>query len=129
MPSRPRPLLVAILIGLVAEMLFLWGVATPHKLVFDEIHYVPAARALLALQAPLNTEHPLLAKELIAAGIALFGDNSFGWRFCSTLAGTASVLAVFAIVWLMLGRVRPAVIAALVTLLDFMVYIQARIAM
>ena len=86
MTSRPRPFLVAILIGLAAEMLFLWGVATPHKLVFDEIHYVPAARALLALNAPLNTEHPLLAKEFIAAGIALFGDNCFGWRFFSTIA-------------------------------------------
>jgi dolichyl-phosphate-mannose-protein mannosyltransferase len=129
MPSRPRPFLVAILIGLVAEMLFLWGVATPHKLVFDEVHYVPAARALLALKAPLNTEHPLLAKEFIAAGIALFGDNSLGWRFFSTIAGTATVMGVFAILWLLFRRTRPAVMGAAFALLNFTIYVQARIAM
>ncbi|MEO5939050.1 MAG: phospholipid carrier-dependent glycosyltransferase [Sphingomonas sp.] len=129
MPSRPRPFLVAILIGLLAEMQFVWGVATPHMLVFDEVHYVPAARALLALQTPLNTEHPLLAKEFIAAGIALFGDNSLGWRFFSTLAGTATVMGVFAILWLLFRRMRPAVIGAAFALLNFTIYVEARIAM
>lgn len=129
MPTRPRPLLVAILIGLVAEMFFLWGVATPHVLVFDEIHYVPAARALLSLQAPLNTEHPMLAKEFIAAGIALFGDNSLGWRFFSTVASAATVMGVFAILWLLFGRMRPALTGAGLALLNFTIYVQARIAM
>jgi dolichyl-phosphate-mannose--protein O-mannosyl transferase len=129
MTSRPRPFVVAILIGLVAEMLFLWGIATPHKLVFDEIHYVPAARALLALKAPLNTEHPLLAKEFIAAGIALFGDNSLGWRFFSTVAGAATVMGVFAILWLLFRLMRPAVMGAAFALLNFTIYVQARIAM
>src|ERR1700709_514115 len=112
MPSRPRPFLVAILIGLAAEVLFLWGVATPHKLVFDEIHYVPAARALLALRAPLNTEHPLLAKEFIAAGIALFGYNSLGGLFFSTSAAATTVMGVFAILWLLFGRTKPAAMGA-----------------
>lgn len=127
--SRPRPLLVALLIGLAAEILFLWGVATPHMLVFDEVHYVPAARALLALQAPLNTEHPLLAKEFIAAGIALFGDNSFGWRFFSTIAGSATVMGVFAILWLLFRRMRPAMLGAAFAILNFTIYVEARIAM
>lgn len=121
--------LAGLLLAIASEALFLLHLARPHKLVFDEVHYVPAARALLALSGAVNVEHPLLGKELIAAGIALFGDDSFGWRFFSALAGTATVLAVFMIVWLMLGRLRPAVMAALVTLLDFMVYVQARIAM
>ncbi|WP_240047464.1 phospholipid carrier-dependent glycosyltransferase [Sphingomonas panacisoli] len=129
MTSRPRPFLVAILIGLVAEMLFLWGVATPHMLVFDEIHYVPAARALLALQSPMNTEHPMLAKEFIAAGIALFGDDSLGWRFFSTIAGSATVMGVFAILWLLFRRIRPAVLGAAFALLNFTIYVEARIAM
>ena len=92
--KRPRhPLVVAILIGLAAEALFLWGLATPHTFVFDEVHYVPAARQLLALAGPVNTEHPLLGKEIIAAGIALFGDNAFGWRIFSTLAGASVVMS------------------------------------
>jgi len=129
MHGRPRPFLVAILIGLAAEALFLWGVTIPSKIVFDEIHYVPAARALLALSGPVNTEHPLLAKEFIAAGIALFGDNSLGWRFFSTIAGAATVMGVFAILWLLYRRMRPAVMGAVFALLNFTIYIEARIAM
>ena len=129
MESRPRPFLLAALVGLFSEALFLWGLATPHKLVFDEVHYVPAARILLNLTQPANTEHPLLAKEFIAAGIALFGDDSFGWRFFSTLAGAATVMAVFAITWLLLGKIRPAVMAAIFAILNFTIYIQSRIAM
>jgi len=129
MHGRPRPFLVAILIGLAAEALFLWGVTIPSKIVFDEIHYVPAARALLSLSGPVNTEHPLLAKEFIAAGIVLFGDNSFGWRFFSTIAGAATVMGVFAILWLLYRRMRPAVMGAIFALLNFTIYVEARIAM
>jgi len=129
MSPRSRPFLVAILIGVAAECLFLWGLTIPHKLVFDEVHYVPAARVLLSLAHPANTEHPLVAKELIAAGILLFGDNSLGWRFFSTVAGSATVMAVFAILWLLFGRVRTAAIGAVLALLSLTVYVQARIAM
>lgn len=128
MPA-PRPLVIALLIGLAAEALFLWGLATPHGIVFDEVHYVAAARALLALEGPANPEHPLLGKEIIAAGIALLGDTAFGWRFFSTVAGSATVMGVFAIVRLALRRTRPAVMASLFALLNFTIYVQARIAM
>ena len=129
MLSRLRPIHVALLIGLLAETLFLWGLTTPHILVFDEVHYVPAARALMTLDAPVNTEHPLVAKELIAAGMMLFGDNSFGWRFFSTIAGSATAMGIFAITFLLFRRTRPAVMASLYALLSFTLYIQARIAM
>ncbi len=124
-----RPLLPALLIGTLAQALFSWRLTTPRTLMFDEIHYVPAARTLLALSHPVNVEHPLLGKTLIAVGIALFGDNALGWRALSTLAGTATVLGVFAALWLLLGRVRPAVIGSLLVLLNFTVFVQARIAM
>lgn len=87
-----RPLPVTILLALAAQALFSARLGTPSTLMFDEIHYVPAARAILALSHPLNTEHPLLGKTLIALGIALFGDNAIGWRALSTVAGTATVL-------------------------------------
>ncbi|WP_119037288.1 glycosyltransferase family 39 protein [Hephaestia caeni] len=128
-PSHPRPILVAVLLGLVAETLFLIRVSVPHTLVFDEVHYVPAARTMLALAAPVNTEHPLLGKAIIAAGIALFGDNSLGWRFFSTVAGAVTVAALFAITWQLLGRMRPAVLAGLFAMLSMTLFVQARIAM
>ncbi len=55
-----------ILLALVAQGLFLWRLATPSTPMFDEVHYVPAARALLALSGPTNVEHPLFGKTLIA---------------------------------------------------------------
>lgn len=125
--TRPWP--AALLLALAAELLFLIRLSVPHKLVFDEVHYVPAARTLLALSGPANIEHPLLAKEFIALGIWLFGDVPFGWRVMSTIAGTATMLAVFAIAQLSFGRVRTSIFAAILTLLSFTLYIQARIAM
>jgi dolichyl-phosphate-mannose--protein O-mannosyl transferase len=124
-----RPLPVALLIAVAAQLLFLWRLTIPSTLMFDEIHYVPAARRLLALEGPANVEHPLFAKTLIAAGIALFGDNALGWRLFSTLAATAVVTGVFALLWLGTRRLRPAVTGALCALCGFTVFVQARIAM
>ncbi len=124
---RQVPALIALLV--VAQLLFSWRLTTPHKLVFDEVHYVPAARTLLALEGPVNIEHPLLGKALIALGMMIFGDDPLGWRALSTLAGTAVVAGVFGIVWLMTRRTRPAAMAGVLTLVNFMVLIQARIAM
>ncbi len=123
------PLPVALLIGVAAELLFCWHLATPHKLMFDEVHYVPAARALWALSDPRNVEHPLLGKALIGLGMRLFGDTPLGWRAMSTVAGTATVLGLFACAWLLFGRVRPAVMASVFACLNFTLFIQARIAM
>ncbi|MDP1025673.1 phospholipid carrier-dependent glycosyltransferase [Sphingomonas sp. KR1UV-12] len=124
-----RPLPLALLIGLFAELLFAWRLTVPHVLVFDEVHYVPAARKLLALAGPANIEHPLLAKALIAGGMLIFGDGPLGWRALSTLAGTTVVVGVFAILWLGLGRLRPAAMGAMTVIAGFTVFVQARIAM
>ena len=127
LPSRPLP--AAIGIGLVAEALFAIRLTTPHRLVFDEVHYVGAARVLRTLSHATNIEHPLLGKTLIAAGMMVFGDNALGWRAFSTLAGTAVVVGVFAILWLLFGRLRTAAFGAALTILNFTVFVQARIAM
>lgn len=124
-----HPLPLAILVFLIAEALFVIRLAVPHLLVFDEVHYVPAARALIELSRPMNVEHPLLGKWLIGAGMRLFGDTPFGWRFMSTIAGSATVASVFATIWFATRRARPALVAAALTILGFTVYVQARIAM
>lgn len=124
-----RPLLLALLIGLAAEALFAFHLDRPSRLMFDEVHYVPAARILLALERPTNIEHPLLGKTLIATGIRLFGDNVIGWRAMATLAGTATVLAVFAFLQLLTHDSRTAATGALLVVLNQLVFIQARIAM
>jgi 4-amino-4-deoxy-L-arabinose transferase-like glycosyltransferase len=49
-------------------------------MIFDEAHYVPASLLTLNGQ-PTNLEHPPLGKIIGAVGIAIFGNNWFGWRF------------------------------------------------
>ncbi|VVT16881.1 putative dolichyl-phosphate-mannose--protein mannosyltransferase [Sphingomonas sp. EC-HK361] len=129
LPMLRRPAPVAILIALVAEALFLVRLSVPHKLVFDEVHYVPAARTLLALAGPANIEHPLLAKAFIALGIRLFGDTPYGWRVFSTLAAVVVVLSVFSLAWSFTRALRPSAVAAILVVLNFTLFVQARIAM
>ena len=121
----PVPLGLAV----VAQALFGWRLTTPHSPVFDEIHYVTAARSLLALSGPVNLEHPLFGKTLIALGMMLFGDNPLGWRALASVAGTATVLAIYAIGVLLTGRRRSGAVAAALALSGQTLFVQARIAM
>ncbi|PVX29762.1 phospholipid carrier-dependent glycosyltransferase [Sphingomonas pokkalii] len=125
-----RPWLVALLIGLAAQALFAFHLDRPGGIMFDEVHYVPAAKALIELSGPRNIEHPLLGKELIALGMDLLGDNPFGWRLVPSLAGTATVLGVFTFLMvLMRGRMRVAVTGAALAMLNQSLFVQARTAM
>ncbi|HET9954293.1 MAG TPA: glycosyltransferase family 39 protein [Polyangiaceae bacterium] len=87
-------LLVALVVlGLVCR---LRDFSLPREFLFDEHHFVNNARNYLAGQADQN-DHPPLGKLLIAASIALFGDNSAAWRAPALLLGAASLgLAAFA---------------------------------
>jgi predicted membrane-bound dolichyl-phosphate-mannose-protein mannosyltransferase len=78
-------------------------------LILDEKYYVNAARVILGIAAPAdtygdhpkgldpNTEHPPLAKILVAGSMAVLGDNLYGWRLPSVLLGMASVLLTYGI--------------------------------
>lgn len=124
-----RPLLLALLIGIAAQLLFSIGLHRPGILLFDEVHYVTAARVLIDLSHPVNPEHPLLGKSLIALGMLIFGDNPIGWRAMSTLAGTATVVGIYGFTRHLTGATRPALFAALFAMLGQMVFVQARIGM
>ncbi|HEU0066127.1 MAG TPA: phospholipid carrier-dependent glycosyltransferase, partial [Sphingomonas sp.] len=126
---HPGPLPAALAIGAVAQALFAWRLDVPRVPVFDEVHYVPAARTLISLSGSANVEHPLLGKAIIALGIMVFGDTPLGWRAFSTVAATAVVLGAFAILWSAFRSVRTASIGALLVMLNFTVFVQARIAM
>ena len=109
--------------------LALHRLAIPSTPYFDEIHYLPAARNLLALSEVKNPEHPLLGKELIAASMWLLGDNSFGWRLPSALAGALALFAALRATW-WASLSRPAtLIAGLLLASNFLLFVIARIAM
>ncbi|MEQ8772816.1 MAG: phospholipid carrier-dependent glycosyltransferase, partial [Erythrobacter sp.] len=96
---------------------------------FDEVHYLPAARALLEGGQYMNREHPLLAKELIALGIWLFDDGPLGWRIMPLVAGTIAVGAAMRALWhASLDRYATIAFGALLAS-GFHLFVQARIAM
>lgn len=101
----------------------------PSKLYFDEIHYVPAARMMLTMVKPLNPEHPLVGKELIAAGIWMFGDNALGWRFFSWLFGGIGLYAFGRALWFASLRRWATLAGMLLLATSFAWFMQSRIAM
>ena len=124
-----RPVLLGLLLAAIAQILFTIGVERPSILLFDEVHYVPAARILLDFAHITNPEHPMLGKSLIALGIHLFGDNALGWRIFSTLFGSATIAGVYAFTLLLTRATRAALFAAIFAMLGQMVFVQARIGM
>lgn len=102
--TDPRWQVAAIVLAFAA--LVFWRLGTPSKIMFDEVHYLPAARHLVELSTRLNPEHPLLGKELIALGMMMLGDNPFGWRFFTALYGVIGLFgAIRAFWWASLSRV------------------------
>jgi dolichyl-phosphate-mannose-protein mannosyltransferase len=94
-----------------------------HILVFDETYYVNAARVIAGVPLPPganyagspagvdpNSEHPQLAKLVIAGAIDLLGDGPLAWRLGSIIFGTLAIIGIFYLVrsagggrWLALG--------------------------
>ncbi len=124
------PAVISIFLTLGSLLIFSVGLGTPTQLNFDEAHYVPAAKTLLGGEKAINREHPPLGKYLIAAGIGMFGDQPRGWRAMSTLFGALLILSSF---WLghalWRGDLVLALSGALLTLFNFLTYVQARIGM
>lgn len=134
-PLRPRDPLawVAALTGLFA-VLTGWRLAIPSIPYFDEVHYLPAAREILALftegeGAYLNREHPLLAKLLIALGMGVLGDNPLGWRIVPWLCGVLAYFAAVRALWHASADRFATLAFAVLLATGFHLFIHARIAM
>src|ERR1700733_3579347 len=127
--SMTKSLIVAIIIFFAAHFALLVGVTTPEKFVFDEVHYVPAARQMLEPVMPepmLNPMHPPLAKQLIALSIRVFGANPLGWRYPGTLFGARAIVAVYLCALAVFGSQPPAIAAALIAFFNQMLFVMAR---
>ena len=71
------------------------NLGVPTIAVFDEMYYVPAAKALLASNATLNPEHPPLGKYLIALGGGFLGDEPHAWRLMPIIFGALALVGLF----------------------------------
>lgn len=129
-PPQPRDPL-AWTAGLCAAfaVLALVRLHIPSGPYFDEVHYLPAARQLLALNDYVNREHPLLGKELIALGIALFGDTPLGWRLVPLAAGTLALFAAMRALWFATLSRFATLAYGVLLVTGFQLFANARIAM
>lgn len=109
--------------------LLLLRLNVPARIYFDEVHYVKAARVLLSLAKPINPEHPLVGKELIALGIRLFGDEPWAWRIMPALFGTLGLHAFSRALWLASQRRFATIAGTILLATSFSWFVISRIAM
>ncbi len=98
-----------------------------NSMYFDEIYHGRAAYEFLQNDWPYEATHPPLGKVIIAAGVAIFGMNPFGWRFMGTLFGVLMLPLLYILLKRMFGRRAVAVCGTLIFAFDFMHYTQTRI--
>lgn len=129
-PDHPRdPVVWHGLLALAFLALVAFRLTIPGKPFFDEVHYVPAARVLMSLSRPVNQEHPLLGKELIALGMMLFGDNPLGWRIMPALFGTLGLFAGMRALWFASCSRFASIAGGILLATDFLLFVMSRIAM
>ncbi len=103
--------------------------------VMDESYYVPSALGILSGTqcAPFadscNVEHPPLAKALIAAGIAVFGLNDFGFRISNVVLGTLSIPLLFVLAYIVTGSRRLSYFATLIFAADTLFFVHSSAAL
>ncbi|ALE16874.1 hypothetical protein AMC99_01582 [Altererythrobacter epoxidivorans] len=129
-PAQPRdPLGASLALSFAFVFLAAIRLTTPSTPYFDEVHYLPAARELLVSGLYINREHPLLGKEIIALGIAIFGDEPLGWRIFPLIAGGITLFASMRAMWFAsLSRFSTLSFGVLMAT-GFMLFVQSRIAM
>ena len=113
-----------------SQIFFLVHIGYPEGYNFDEITYIPAAKQFLHQEVKeiKNWEHPPLAKELMAVGIKIFGDKPLGWRYMSTLFGSLTLVGMYLWALVLFKNRSTALFAALLTLVNQLLYVHARIA-
>jgi dolichyl-phosphate-mannose-protein mannosyltransferase len=105
----------------------------------DEVHYVPDARDVVRFGTESDARiagsdgayvvHPPVAKWFIAAGIRMFGDRPFGWRFFGAIFGLFGILLIYLIALRLWRAPWWAALAAFLLACDGMWFVQSRVAM
>lgn len=101
----------------------------PSKLYFDENFYVGAVRSFAHSHVIGNTEHPPLSKYFIGMGMALLGDNAYGWRVSSTVFGAMLAAIMWAWVLELFGCKLTATTATILLAVSSFWFNMSRVAM
>lgn len=136
----PRTLLLALLAFSLAVRLIFLG--RPADFYFDEVYHAFTAREYLRGNSgawewwttppagfAYEWTHPPLAKYGMAAGMFIFGQNPFGWRFFGVLAGGISVFLVYLLGQEILKKKPLSLLAAALFAFDGLPLVMSRIGM
>lgn len=131
-PARARALalLLPLLLVSVAGTLRFYRLGHPPRIYFDEVYYANDAKEVLDHGVEKGfAVHPPVGKWVIAGGIAVFGNDSFGWRFGVAAAGTLTVLGTYLVGLRLFRRRGVAALAAFLLAIDGLAFTMSRIAM
>lgn len=126
---KQRENILALSIALIVLVLHLIIIEQVDKVMFDENHYVPEAKAIIDREELDNLEHPPLGKLFIAAGIDIFGDNPFGWRIFSVLFGMAAIILFYLICQKLTANKYIPLIATFIFAFENQSFVQSSMAM
>jgi Gpi18-like mannosyltransferase len=103
------------------------NIAWPPDKIFDEIYFARSAGEYLRHIPQYEWTHPPLTKEFIALSIAMFGDNSFGWRFLNVVIGAIEVGVLYAFAKRLTGSTLFAAVGGLLLTFDGFHFVEQRI--
>jgi dolichyl-phosphate-mannose-protein mannosyltransferase len=109
----------------------------PDSIVFDETYYAKdSCWYALTSASVCDVEgdqtagvHPPLGKWLLAAGIKIFGYDSFGWRFAAGIAGVVAIALLYVLARRLLRSTVAASLTTILLAVDLLHFVQSRIAM
>jgi dolichyl-phosphate-mannose-protein mannosyltransferase len=127
--SSSDPLIICWAITVIFFILLLVRIDIPPFRYFDEQFYIPAAARLLLGIDIINREHPMLAKELMALALALFGNQPFGWRVGSIVAGSLGLFAAMRALWWHTQSRQATVLFGLLLSSNGLLFAMSRLAM
>ena len=144
----------AIALAVLALLLRLWHLGTPHEFEFDETYYAKDAWSLLNFgyerdgtdkandlilngttlhgvykSTPEMIVHPEVGKWLIAIGIKLFGMDPFGWRVASAVIGSLMVLVMVRLARRLTGSTALGLVAGVLLAFDGLEFVLSRLAL
>lgn len=134
---------ILILILAFAFITRVFDLGSPSTMYFDEVYHAFTAKTMLGPDFAKAWEwwntppegfayewtHPPLAKLGMAAGMLLFGENSFGWRIPGALLGTGAVYLIYLIAKKLFKDEAVGLISAAVFSLDGLPLVMSRIGM
>ena len=128
--------LALVVVTAAAALVRLARLSDPRTLVFDETYYAKDAcwyatgsPSVCGIEAEQTQVHPPLGKWMLAMGVDAFGYDSFGWRVVAAVAGTITVTLLYVLGRELLRSTIGATVAAGLLAIDFLHFVQSRVAM